>query len=77
MIGRDSSQNCKIIPEEYVANQHKLLIQNVRLQTRPKVRKPKEECKIKWWRLKGDNAKVLSKNVEEVDCDMTSDAEDT
>lgn len=63
MIGRVSCQNYKIIPGECVATQYKLFIQNVCLQMRPKVKKAKEKCKIKWWRLKGDNAKVFSKNV--------------
>ena len=65
-FGQGDRQNClqcKVIPRDSVATQHKLLILDLRLQARPKVKKAKAKCRIKWWILKEDNVEVLPRKL--------------
>ena len=55
IIDRGSFLNCKVLTGECVATQHKLLILDVFLQVRTKVKKTKEPRKIKCWRSKDDS----------------------
>ena len=47
--------DCKVVPDESVVTQHRLLILDVQIRKRFRKIKRKLNLKIMWWRLKEGN----------------------
>lgn len=66
----------RLIDKGSFLNSKVRLILDVRLKGRPKVKK-KDESKIKWCRIKENDAKVFAEKVIKEDWKMNSNVEDT
>ncbi|KAJ3706103.1 hypothetical protein LUZ61_009808 [Rhynchospora tenuis] len=51
--------DCKVIPEECVVSQHKLVMADFCFPTRFKVRRGARVARTKWWKLKGDVSSIF------------------
>ena len=54
---------CKVISEECVVSQHKLLVADFRFQVRDHRDKQAKIERTKWWKLKGETSEVFRKRV--------------
>ena len=54
-VGRSCCLDCKVIPGECVATQHRLLVLDIRLRKVYRKMRRVLNPKIKWWKLKGDS----------------------
>ena len=65
-------RDCKVIPGESVATQHRLLLMEIDIQMPRKTKPRHREKKIKWWNLKKDEYKMkfLTSMSDESWCDM-------
>jgi hypothetical protein len=55
--------DCKVIPEECVVSQHKLVVAVFRFQVRVRRDKLANIARTKWWILKGDTIEVFKKRT--------------
>ena len=67
-------KDCKVIPGESIATQHRILTMDIGIQTKNRVKPRRRKQQIKWWRLKDrdENRKFASK-VEEKMKDIIKD----
>ena len=65
-------RDCKVIPGESVATQHRLLLMEIDIQMPRKTKPRHREKKIKWWNLKKDEYKMkfVTSMSDESWCDM-------
>ncbi|XP_066947144.1 uncharacterized protein [Macrobrachium rosenbergii] len=56
--------DCKVIPNESVVEQHKLVVAGFRLKAIRKRKAPARNRRIKTWKLKGEKARELRSKVE-------------
>ena len=61
-------KDCKVIPGESIATQHRILTMDIGIQTKKRVKPRKRKQQIKWWRLKerDENRKFASKVEENI-----------
>ena len=64
-------KDCKVIPGESIATQHRILTMDICIQTKKRVKTRGRKQQIKWWRLKDrdENRKFASKveeNIEDI-----------
>ena len=59
---------CKVIPDESIATQHRVLKMDICIQTKNRVKPLRRKQQIKWWRLKDrdENRKVASRVEEKI-----------
>jgi len=60
-------RNCKVLPGECLATQHRLLVLDVEIRGAIRRRRSVGVYKVKWWNLKGENAIKLSKKIKSED----------
>ncbi|KAH1204248.1 3-isopropylmalate dehydratase large subunit, chloroplastic [Glycine max] len=60
--------NCKVIPEESLTTQHRVLVMDVRIRDRAKRRSPMVAPRIKWWHLKGEKQGIFQQKIWEGWC---------
>ena len=65
------SKDCKVIPGESIATQHRILTMDICIQTTKRVKPRRRKQQIRWWRLKDrdENRKFASKveeNIEDI-----------
>ena len=59
-------KDCKVIPGESIATQHRILTMDIGIQTKKRVKQRRRKQQIKWWRLKErDENRKFASNVEE------------
>ena len=61
MVRRDYIRNikdCKVIPGEYVATQHRLVVMEMNVEMTRKPRPSIKQQKAKWWNLEKDEYKL-------------------
>ena len=56
-------RNCKVVPGESIAAQHRLLIADLAVM-RKRERRRKRKARTKWWKLKEDGQEYIEKLVE-------------
>ena len=61
-------KDCKVIPGESIAIQHRILTMDIGIQTKKRVKPRRRKQQIKWWRLKDQdrNRKCASKVEEKI-----------
>jgi hypothetical protein len=55
--------DCKVIPDEYVVTQRKLLVSNFRFQVCVRRDRSVKITRTKWWKLKGDISQMFKNRV--------------
>ena len=73
---RNICKDCKVIPGESLATQHRLIVLDIKFKYKKFINKKHNTPKIKWWNLKDQNKKItfqkdaleiINWNLEEVD----------
>ncbi|KAL6541798.1 hypothetical protein OROGR_011284 [Orobanche gracilis] len=54
-VWRKSFTNCKVIPGESAATQHKVVVLDLRGKRHLRKRRPQVDPRIKWWKLQGES----------------------
>lgn len=68
-------KDCKVIPRESVATQHRLVVLDTCIRSWKKKEKTTREPRIKWWNLRGDNQTLLKeKLLKEANWELVDDS---
>jgi len=57
-------KDCKVIPSECLANQHRLLVMDVAIRSSTRWKRRVGVSKAKWWNLIAENATKLSEKIK-------------
>ena len=60
---RITCKDCKVIPGESLANQHRLLVMDVHIKRERKKNKTLKCPRTRWWNLKGEKQVIFKEKV--------------
>ena len=60
---RITCKDCKVIPREGLANQHRLLVMDVHIKKERKKNKTLKCPRTRWWDLKGEKQAIFKEKV--------------
>ncbi|KAL6495684.1 hypothetical protein OROGR_030247 [Orobanche gracilis] len=78
-VWRKSFNNCKVIPVESAATQHRVVVLDLRGKRHLRKRRPQVDPRIKWWKLQGESQHTFVAKIADIgtwsDCtDMDIDS---